>query len=205
MPEIVLSVVMPSLASRLDNPTMTRRIVEEIDKQIGDNPYVEFISLIDNGRMSIGAKMDILNTIARGKFICGVGDDDMVTSDYIETLLEAIHDNPDVDVISFDLDYFTDNRFIATIKESIQFKRDQPWHAEIWTGPPSPKCAIKAKHCKAYSHPDSWHGEDQEFMKWVLPRLETEFYLDKVLYKYYYRTGNNESRKRLAGVAHAAG
>lgn len=205
MPDIRLSIVMPSLASRLENPTMTRRMVKEIERQIGDNPHVEFIALVDNGRMSIGKKMDALNGLARGKFICGVGDDDMVVPDYLETLLVAIHEHPDVDVISFDLDYFVDGHFVSTIKESIQFRRDQPPMSQIWTGPPSPKCAIKAEHCKAYKHPDSWHGEDQAFMAWVLPRLETEYYTERTLYKYFYRQGNNSKRKHLAEVASAAG
>ena len=189
-----LSIVMPAVVHRIDP---TPPIYAEINRQIGDNPDVEFLALVDNGRMSIGRKMDLLYGMARGAFTCGVADDDMVKDDYVSTLVGAITEHPDVDVVSFNHNYYVDGEYKAVIKESITLKPSNSWEQELFTRTPSSKCAVRTDYCRPFTHPDLWHGEDVAFARWVLPKLENEHYIDRVLYDYLYRGDNKNFRRHM--------
>jgi hypothetical protein len=191
---------MPSHVERVAEGLMSRAATA-VHKQIAGNPYVEFISVVDNGIMSIGRKMDLLYELARGEFVAAVADDDVVADDYIHELMSAIDSHRTVDVISFDHDYYHDGVFKAVIKESIKFPYSNNRNTQVYTRSPSPKCAMRTSICKEFSHPDIWHGEDTAFMKWVLPRLKTEHRIEKVLYNYYYRGQNKRFRSRMKEAA----
>jgi glycosyltransferase involved in cell wall biosynthesis len=56
---------------------------------------------MDNKSMELGAKRNAMIKLAQGQFIVFVDDDDDVSGDHIDTLLNAIQANRDADCITF--------------------------------------------------------------------------------------------------------
>lgn len=196
---ILLSIVIPSWSGRAR--TYAPRMVGDLHDQIGDSSEVELLCLVDNGLMSIGRKMNILTRMARGVFICGVGDDDEVTTDFVRSVLDAIKAHPDVDVITYDHEYFYDGEYKALIREGVDLPYSTNGESKIYTRSPSNKMVIRREHCLDFEYPELWHGEDTAFARGVLPKLHKEHRIDRVLYKYLYRSTNKSERRGLADKA----
>jgi hypothetical protein len=98
-----LTILIPTLLERRDLFTALYR---DIARQAHEKP-VEILYHRDDGRISLGAKMQGLYLRATGKYVCVVDDDDLVAGCYVDELLGAIDgrsgDPPPVDVITFQL------------------------------------------------------------------------------------------------------
>ena len=86
-----LSILIPSLEERRKT---LEQLKTELANQIGKR-NVEVLSLSDNRQMSIGQKRNMLLTQSTGEYVAFVDDDDMVSPDYIEKVLNALTKNPD--------------------------------------------------------------------------------------------------------------
>lgn len=96
----LLSILTPSIPERADRlaalTANLRRQIEGTDPVVCDNLPVEHIILIDNCRRSVGRKRDDLLRVARGDYVAYVDDDDSVSDDYVNKILKAIREKPDV-------------------------------------------------------------------------------------------------------------
>lgn len=89
-PTPLLSILTPAVPSRL---AQLEELIACLD--IGERP-VEHLVLLDNRRRTVGEKRDALLRASRGRYVAFVDDDDMVSSDYLDCLLPAIAQEPDV-------------------------------------------------------------------------------------------------------------
>lgn len=96
--DLKFSILILSIPSRIQYLTP---LLDKLVKQIGDREDVEIISLMDNKSLGIPEKRNELMKLARGTYLAWIDDDDDVTDNYVEKILETINNNPDVDVISF--------------------------------------------------------------------------------------------------------
>jgi len=99
--ECLLSILIPTMESRL--PLYTR-LHEELTRQAslpGAGPAVEILSLSDDGSEKIGTKRNQLMDMAKGRFLVFVDDDDRVSPDYVALILAAIRENTAADCITF--------------------------------------------------------------------------------------------------------
>ena len=98
---ILLSILIPSVRSREKSLS---RLLNQLEDQIKKNKLEEKIEIIvfrDSMEYSVGHKCNIMIEKARGKYVCGIGDDDSVSDDYCQTLISKIEENPEVDQITF--------------------------------------------------------------------------------------------------------
>jgi len=181
---ILLSILTASIPERSGQRAI---LSERIAEQIGDLP-VEHLSFIDNRKRSIGAKRDALLRIARGTFIAYVDDDDTVSPDYVESLVEAIKTtaspNDQVDVITFAQFARVDEACAKIVfglrQENQPFVPDTAvlraaWHVCAWR-----------RSVAILSHfPESNYGEDWAFAEPLNRIARASIHLDKVLH--YYR------------------
>lgn len=190
----LLSLIMPSVSTRVAD--FLPRIVGQLEAQIGDDPRVELLVLLDNRRWSIGRKMNELVRMARGEYIAGLGDDDEVTDDYVSSILDAIESNPGVDCITFDHEYWQDGEYRAVIKEGKDLIETNNWAAQLLTRTPDTKMPIRSEIVRQYEFKEKWHGEDADFQRWLAMtgKIQTEHAIDRVLYRYWYRTDNPEGK-----------
>lgn len=185
---ILLSILTASIPERSGQRAI---LTEKIAQQIGDLP-VEHLLFIDNRRRTIGAKRDALLRIARGTFVAYVDDDDTVSPDYVESLVDAIKiaitppfsQTARVDVITF-AQFARVDKACAKIVFGLR-QENQPfvpetevlraaWHVCAWR-----------RSVAILSHfPESNYGEDWAFAEPLNRIARASIHLDKVLH--YYR------------------
>lgn len=177
--KLLFSVLTPAVPSRFDQLEI---LCSRLAKQTVDLP-VEHLVLLDNKRRTVGEKRDALLRAARGDYVAFVDDDDMISDDYVPSILEKMRSKPDV--ITF--------RQLATVNGQsgeIEFRLGHPnepfkpggiikrnaWHV----------CAWRRSLAICSGFPATNYGEDIAFASqlWKLDNLRTE-HICKVLH--YYR------------------
>lgn len=161
-------------------------LLEQIKDKMGD---VQILIESDNGELSIGAKRNILLKRAEGEYLAFVDDDDTVSSNYVELLLEAVESGCDC----------------ASLKGEITMNGGKPEifehslkYGEWKTNPegsgiryeryPNHLSLIKASIAKQFKYPEKNHGEDFDWSKMLHESglLKSEHYIDEILYYYNY-------------------
>ena len=158
------------------------RIVNLLSKQI-ENKDAEIVILTDNGEMRIGAKRNLALDSANGKYICFVDDDDLVSGDYVDSILEKTKE--DSDVIVFNGFVTTDGGDMKFAKQGMEYQ-----HGEIdgvYYRLPN-HLAVHKKETIKERFLDVRTGEDDEWAKRRLTEIKTQSRIDKELYHYDFRT-----------------
>ena len=140
-------------------------------------------------RDRIGTKRNRLLANARGKYVCFVDDDDRVSPDYISTILEGIATDPDC--LSLRGIMTVDGKNPEVFEHSIKYSEWKTTNNEVkYERMPNHLNVIRASIAKQIKFPEINYGEDH---KWSIALhesglLKTEWYTDKVLYFYDYRS-----------------
>jgi glycosyltransferase involved in cell wall biosynthesis len=80
-----LSLLVPTLPSRA---AFLRRLRAQLEPQIAARP-VELLTLMDDGSTPTGTKRNQLVEMASGRYVAFIDDDDRVSPDYVQTLLDG--------------------------------------------------------------------------------------------------------------------
>lgn len=157
----LLDVLVPQL-----NDEVQVILVDDGCKEIGLDKYkdkIEIIHLEENvgngSALNVGIKKSI------GKYIGIIDSDDLITKDYIETLLKAINEHDD-DVIT--MDWQDMNNFVVVHRPSNY----APWRS------------IYKKDFMPLFVEGMRYSADVPFQDKVYKTKKSEYYLDKVLYFY---------------------
>ncbi len=184
-----LSILIPTLENR---KRYLDRLLNCLEKQIDTNE-VEYCFETDNGERSIGEKRNLLLQEAKGKYIAFVDDDDLVSSDYIEKVLDAIHDPIEPDCIGMHLLHYEDNALRGFTYHSLRYKS---WYDKLDTTTgmkryyrnPNHLNPVKRELALATKFPNISMGEDRDYSTRLLPLLKTEVYIYEPIYYYLYRS-----------------
>lgn len=172
---LTLSVLIPSIPERID---MVRALLTRIEDICPNN--TEVLVLIDNKKMSIGAKRQRLLEMARGKYIAYCDDDDNVTESYhlladytgdadIITFLQHAEVDGHTTIVDFDLNH-TENEVFVT--DGITKRR--PFHV----------CAWKRELVQGVPFDRSNWGEDWTWCEQALDRIKTQHKIHDILHIY---------------------
>lgn len=201
--QIKLSVLILSLPNRLD---LLEKLTKKLEAQIGEREDVEILSLMDNKSYNVSEKRNALMNLARGTFLTWIDDDDDISDKYINTLLQAIEENPQTDVISFDQQCYLDG-----IPAKVFAKMGNP-HEEVVldpaTGqykdtlrPPYHWCVWRSRLAKSESFRfgvyvyNSHIGEDRDWLFRLYPKVKHSVYLEgEFLHIYRYDKEISESK-----------
>jgi len=164
---------------------------------------VEFLVLTDNKKRSIAEKRNNLLSIAKGKYICFLDDDDTVSENYIEKLCEALELQSEPDCITF-----RQKCSINGCALNVQFglgnahgnliKDDNGDFHDI-KRPPYHMCLFKRDLVKGIKFQQLYSAEGQsiEDIDWLLrvyPLLKTEHHIPSQLHKYIYDSKKSASK-----------
>jgi SAM-dependent methyltransferase len=167
-----LSILIPSLASRRQ---LLERLLACLGRQ-GHRDEIEILVEVDDGRATTGTKRNRLVAKARGAYICHIDDDDLVAPDYLETILDAIRENPGVDVL-----WIRGQRRIVDGEEAgvLTFDYGCGPHVNgrivddaLWRQV-GHLCPIRAAIAKATPFPELTVGEDLRWANAVAPKIVT--------------------------------
>ncbi len=154
--------------------------------------------MTDNGRMSTGEKLNLLYSMAGGRYICTVGDDDEIEADYVESLLDAAKKNNGVDVITFHHSYSVNGEHRAlTIQRLGTTESQTPGKPELHMRLPSPLCPVRADLAKKFQFPHLRDKEDVAYKGWLKQTLRTDFDIPRVIYHHVWLRENKGERLKL--------
>ncbi len=179
-----LSVLVPTL---LEREQQFNVLFAELTKQAKNKP-VEILFNSDNKQKSTGQKRNELLSRATGAYIVFVDDDDKITNDYVDSLLEAI-EQYGTDVINFKV-YYWSRSYEMDVLYSIRYERDASEKLQASNGRfyterlPNHLMAVKRSLAIQAGFPDLTHREDSEYAKRLKPLLTSEHQIPKTLYHY---------------------
>ena len=190
-----LTILIPTLYSRIDK---LKRLIMELNYQIQSKP-VQLFWIGDNKSMTTGEKRNMLLDNAKGEWICFVDDDDRVSANYINILLEAIKKNPGKKVITFKGEQTTDGKKDLDFKYSVNYGRNfkknidgKRWKVML----PDHLCLWKRETIKErFEHKNL--AEDHSWAKAMAMTYtdKDEVNLDEYLYFYDYNRETTECRR----------
>jgi cellulose synthase/poly-beta-1,6-N-acetylglucosamine synthase-like glycosyltransferase len=174
-----LSILIPSLEER--KPKL-EQLKAELANQIGKR-NVEVLSLSDNRQMSIGQKRNMLLTQSTGEYVSFVDDDDMVSPDYIEKVLNALTKNPDCSSLTGEI-VFSDG-YSRPFIHSLRYTQWIDDHeGKVYYRPPNHLNAVRRAIAVQVGFPPWNSGEDRSFSMGIRHLLKKEEWIDGVIYNY---------------------
>jgi glycosyltransferase involved in cell wall biosynthesis len=193
-----LSILVCSVHTRRN--TFLPKILDQLYNQFEslspeDQNEVEILVLIDNKKIMLGTKRNYMVDIACGEYVVFVDDDDRVSGDYIKILLDAA--NKDKDCITFMAEVSINGETPKHCIYSAAFSEDRNFD-NFYHRIPNHICAIKRSICKQVHYPAIPYGEDSGFSKSVKELLNSETFIDRVLYFYDYNSDTTETQQHLA-------
>lgn len=124
---------------------------------------------------------------AKAKYFCFIDDDDRVSTNYIDLLMEGIH--KDVDCCSLNgiitFDGQNPKPFIHSLKYDYYFEKEN-----VYYRPPNHLNVVRTEIARQFPFPEKNHGEDTEWaMQMCLARvLKTEHEIKQTIYYYDFRS-----------------
>lgn len=177
-----LSILICSLNVRKRQDSL-QSLLNCLEKQ--KTPEVEVLVEKDLGKMSIGHKRNILLKRATGDYISFVDDDDMVSYDYVEQILNATQSSPDCCGIWGILVFQSKNtrrKFVHSIQYNTWFEKDG-----IYYRCPNHLSPVKRELALQTSFHSISMGEDKDYSLRLYPLLKTEVMIEPTLYYYLTR------------------
>jgi glycosyltransferase involved in cell wall biosynthesis len=160
--ECLLSILIPTLESRLPLYTRLREELARQSSAPGARSAVEILALSDNGSEALGAKRNQLMDMARGRFMVFVDDDDRVSPNYIQFILGAIRENPEADCISYAGEITFRGRHPRKLVHAIKYTDWYECGGE-YVRPPCHITPIRADIARRYRFADVDYSEDMDW------------------------------------------
>ncbi len=173
--EYRLSILICSLKERKKR---LKRLLEELEKQ--QHKAVEILINIDDKKITTGAKRNRLLKKAKGDYIAFIDDDDMVSVNYVVKILEALKTDPDC--CSLEGLLFRPNQrypFYHTIECTGWYQKDGKYYRT-----PNHLNTVKRELALQTGFLEINRGEDVDYSTRLRPLLETESYIEGLLYYY---------------------
>lgn len=192
---IDLSILVCSVHTRYN--TFLPKIQEQLFTQFNDlneadQERTEIVVLTDNKKMMLGHKRNVMIGMAQGKYIVFVDDDDRIAPDYIQSLLDATES--DADSIVFQAEVSLNGETPKLCYYSKDVGKDYNT-SDSYYRIPNHICCVKKEVSLKSSFPNVLYGEDSGYSKILLPNLDTEHKINKVLYYYDYNAETTETQQ----------
>lgn len=190
--ECLLSILIPTMESRLPLYTRLRAELARQSEASGAGSAIEIHSLSDDGTEMVGTKRNRLMDMASGRFLVFIDDDDRISPDYVRLILAAIRDNEHADCITFEGEITFCGRHPRKLVHSIRYT-DWHEHRGAYVRPPCHIIPIRTDIARRYRFADVDYSEDMDWAMRISRDgvLQHEANIDCVLYYY-------DSRRRYA-------
>lgn len=186
-----LTICICSVMNRIN--TFLPLMLNEIDSQTKNRNDVEVLVYIDNKKRTLGYKRNDMVSDAQGMYITFIDDDDQISNDYVETLVNTIDQNKNVDVINFISNVSLNGSEYKPMYFSLNNKRNHHNERMYYRSPNHLMC-VRIDLAKSTPYPIVGY-EDFVYMKDLLPKLKTEINIDKVMYYYNFNKETTETQK----------
>ena len=185
-----LSILIPTLPARIDSYA---NLIKALNKQITENNLinrVQILSFCDTKEISVGEKRNILLNKSCGRYVCFIDDDDLIASDYIIKIINAIQSN--ADVITFCGDYVENT--LRTPFSISMVHRGNFNHPNIFFRLPNHLCPVKREIALSCQFTDKNFGEDSDYSERINKYVKNEFHIQDKLYFYMYNEATSQTK-----------
>lgn len=159
---------------------LTSTLLDQIEGRVGE---VNIIIESDKGELSIGAKRNLLLKRAESKYVVFVDDDDRISGNYIDLLMEGIE--KDVDCCSLIGEYTVNGK---NPKKFLHYLACEKYHEtpEAYHRYPNHLNCIRASIAKRFKFPEKNWGEDTDWATQIKKSglLKTEHTISQTIYYY---------------------
>jgi glycosyltransferase involved in cell wall biosynthesis len=189
-----LSILIPSIPSRVVKRMIPlyNKLLSQAEKLV--NPKdVEILCFIDNKTRSIGYKRESLVYISRGDFVAFVDDDDDIEDIYVEKAIDAITNNPDVDVITFKEKVFLNDQGPYHLTFQLGYPKNDSVLEKDAKRPPWHSCFWKRKLAQKYHFPNLMIEEDWAWCSQLNAAAKTSYHIDEFMKIYRWNENTTES------------
>jgi hypothetical protein len=191
----ILSVLICSLVKRKATLNSLLLKIQSQIKKLSERSDVEILVNKDEGEKSVGQKRNELVAEAKGKYICFVDDDDMVTDHYVDSILSAIV-LKDPDVVSFQAFKTTSGKPEVKISYHLDVKHSNgKYKSGMYVRHLSHLCVFRKSLVEKFTFPEKNYAEDEDWLRVVMDAkvLNTESHIDDVLYYYQFDKSMSET------------
>jgi glycosyltransferase involved in cell wall biosynthesis len=188
-----LSILIPSVPSRFKILSSLFFSVEyQIARRKRTDLLVEVLAFTDNKQRSVGCKRNDLLSLAHGKYIAFLDDDDSISMDYIDKLLEAT--DSDADVIVFRQAVWLNGERAGDVVFGLEYENQEVLGlGTVATRKPFPCCAWKLSTAIRGLFSDVNDGEDWHWVQQVAPLAKTQHRIDETLHVYRWSKETTEA------------
>lgn len=138
-----------------------------------------------NDTITIGAKRHGLVQSSNDKFIVFIDDDDMISDDYVEKIVDVIYENPNIDCIGIKGKI----TFDGSGEKKWEISKDfGSWYEadSCYFRTPNHISPVRLDIAKKVGFPNISNGEDYAYSMGILPYLHNEIKIDKEIYHYQF-------------------
>lgn len=194
---IKLSILIMTVPSRLEY--FYPRIMKQVLGQTEKYDDIEVISLFDNKKRSVGSKRQNMLDLVQGEYLVFIDDDDRITDDYVDSIMETLKKNPNVDCVVFNTICCIENSSLKKLcKYGIEYSYGDINGGKEWRGLPAHTMIWKSEIAKKYKYSDMGVHEDTDWVKRAVKSIKTQVRIDKVL---YYYDANYKTTSETAGLS----
>ena len=149
------SILIPSIPERLNK---VKYLYDKLKVQIGERP-IEVLSFTDNMKRSIGMKRNGVKSLINGDYFSFIDDDDDISGDYIESIWQALEQEPDVVTFKQECKNADGSTFIVTfgVGNEIEHNGTNGGYNDI-NRPPFQMCVFKTDIFKQVNFSDKMYG-----------------------------------------------
>jgi len=192
-----LTILIASVHTRRN--TFLPRILENVYSQYEklttpEQDQVEILLFMDNKKMMLGDKRNLMIEQAQGEYVTFVDDDDVLSEDYISSILKATQENSDI--ITFQVVVTLNGGEEKICHYSKDYDKDYNL-ADTYHRLPNHICVVKRDIARTVQFPSVLYGEDSAYAKLLKPLLKSQTIIDKVLYSYIYNTETTETQMNI--------
>lgn len=188
----LLSVLVCGVPSRLTQKFPS--LIRNLDAQ-ASGKSVEILALVDNRSMTTGEKRNHLVKIARGNYLTFVDDDDRVTSNYIDAILNACRQTPAPQVIVYDVwvSGYMKSHGLPDRRCSYDINFQNVNLADRYERKPNHLMVWRSEIAKSVQFPHVTRGEDTAWADRIFSRYQNLRQYRIPLTLYYYDFDANRS------------
>jgi hypothetical protein len=189
-----LSILICTLPQPFRDSRFISALSEDLTKQVKGRP-VQILYLGDNKSMTVGEKRNNLLDIAKGERIVFVDDDDYVSDNYIDKLLE--YSELDYDCIGIGVQFTKDGEYPSTY--DYGYKKNINTRVEglrVYGRMPNHLCLWKKEIAQRVRFPHISLGEDHQWAEKQILKGYTFHKTSEIIYFYDFRPGNTQTRIR---------
>ena len=144
--------------------------------------------LSDNAKRPIGTKRNDLLKLSLGKYVSFIDDDDRISESYVDEILgEILNGNPDVVVFNAEISFNGINPKLVKYGKEYDYCENK----DAYYRHPNHLMVHRRENITEFFK-DVKTGEDDEWALRMLPKIQTQSRIDKILYYYDYNTNTKK-------------